>query len=409
MAFEYQNYSSLGVNLNRQKYGPLDISNVFANPADFQYYITKGTYTTGVSTYWYTNETTKVTPYPYTGQVVSVIDGTEVHLYLITNADLDTCTYEEIGTSSAGMLFVATEEALKTPGTPPNGVPNDLELGQQAWVSSNNKIYTLTEIGTPGDVTSYEWEVQSSDAPVWNDTNQLVNFYVTDWSTYNSLGSKDGNTLYFLSDAQKIFKGTQDVTSSIVVITTPTTNFPEVTNAFTNKLYIDTTTFEVRITTDKQNWINVSPGYITDGSNWAQTTDDSKLATVGAIKAGIGASFIAKLGTGEANVIITATADGGIQRTSAKIGGATLAGTTDANTLATEAAVETAIEAGTANKVDKVTGTVGNAMEFGADGAIVDSGMAFGGATLGASPNATTLATEAAVEDAISWKTLTSE
>ena len=29
--FEYQGFATLGVNLNRQKYGPLDISNVFTS------------------------------------------------------------------------------------------------------------------------------------------------------------------------------------------------------------------------------------------------------------------------------------------------------------------------------------------------------------------------------------------
>ena len=39
MAFEYQNFASLSVNLNRQKYGPLDISNVFTSQADLNYYL----------------------------------------------------------------------------------------------------------------------------------------------------------------------------------------------------------------------------------------------------------------------------------------------------------------------------------------------------------------------------------
>jgi hypothetical protein len=51
MAFEYQGFATLGVNLNRQKYGPLDISNVFTSEADFKYYLTKGTFTEGVSEY----------------------------------------------------------------------------------------------------------------------------------------------------------------------------------------------------------------------------------------------------------------------------------------------------------------------------------------------------------------------
>ena len=52
MAMTYQNFASLGVNLNRQKYGPLYISNVFTSAADLKYYLTKGTFTEGVSEYW---------------------------------------------------------------------------------------------------------------------------------------------------------------------------------------------------------------------------------------------------------------------------------------------------------------------------------------------------------------------
>jgi hypothetical protein len=76
MAMNYQNFASLGVNLNRQKYGPLDISNVFTSAADLKYYLTKGTFTEGVSEYWYKNANEKVVPYPYEGQVLAtVIDG----------------------------------------------------------------------------------------------------------------------------------------------------------------------------------------------------------------------------------------------------------------------------------------------------------------------------------------------
>ena len=84
MAMTYQNFASLGVNLNRQKYGPLDISNVFTSAADLQYYLTKGAYTEGVSEYWYKNANEKIVPYPYEGQVLAtVIDGV-VNVYALS-------------------------------------------------------------------------------------------------------------------------------------------------------------------------------------------------------------------------------------------------------------------------------------------------------------------------------------
>jgi hypothetical protein len=97
MAMQYQNYASLGVNLNRQKYGPLDISNVFTSAADLKYYLTKGAYTEGVSEYWYKNAIDKTVPYPYEGQVLAtVIDGV-VNVYaLALDADGNFVT-QEIG------------------------------------------------------------------------------------------------------------------------------------------------------------------------------------------------------------------------------------------------------------------------------------------------------------------------
>ena len=68
MAFEYQNFASLSVNLNRQKYGPLDISNVFTSQAHLNYYLSKGANKEGVSQYWL-----DVVPYPYAGQIVSLV------------------------------------------------------------------------------------------------------------------------------------------------------------------------------------------------------------------------------------------------------------------------------------------------------------------------------------------------
>ena len=97
MAMTYQNFASLGVNLNRQKYGPLDISNVFTSAADLKYYLTKGTFTEGVSEYWYKNANEKIVPYPYEGQVLAtVIDGVVSVYALSLDADGNFQT-QEIG------------------------------------------------------------------------------------------------------------------------------------------------------------------------------------------------------------------------------------------------------------------------------------------------------------------------
>lgn len=83
MAMNYQNFASLGVNLNRQKYGPLDISSVFTSEADLRYYLTKGAETEGVSEYWYKNANEKIVPYPYEGQVLATVINDDVKVYVL--------------------------------------------------------------------------------------------------------------------------------------------------------------------------------------------------------------------------------------------------------------------------------------------------------------------------------------
>lgn len=113
-----------------------------------------------------------------------------------------------------------------------------------------------------------------------------VNFKAGTLAQYTTLQSKSADTLYFLTDAKKIMKGDIDVTENIVVVT----NFDgsaggvAVENAFEGKFYINVTTFECRIKSGAA-WIVMSPGYITDGTNFAQSGNDGKFATIAAIKA----------------------------------------------------------------------------------------------------------------------------
>lgn len=67
---------------------------------------------------------------------------------------------------------------------------------------------------------------------------------------------------------------------------------------------------------------------------------------------------------------------------------------------------ELATKAELSSKIDKVTGLENNVVTFGAAGAIKDSGKKFGAAKLNATPDANTLATEAAVADAMAWETI---
>lgn len=90
-------------------------------------------------------------------------------------------------------------------------------------------------------------------------------------------------------------------------------------------------------------------------------------------------------------------------------GGATIAETPNATTLATEAAVKALVEStisnittSLGNKMDKVTSAVeNNIATFDDAGSVKDSGVKVGGATISSSPDNTTLATEVAVNAAV--------
>ena len=63
---KYEGVATLGVNLNRQKYGPLDVSSVLLNIDDLNAYCAKDK--DAMSEGW-----TGGTPYPYPGQIIVVL------------------------------------------------------------------------------------------------------------------------------------------------------------------------------------------------------------------------------------------------------------------------------------------------------------------------------------------------
>ena len=113
-----------------------------------------------------------------------------------------------------------------------------------------------------------------------------VNFKAGTLAQYTALQQKSADTLYFLTDAKKIMKGDTDYTENIVVVSSfdGSAGGVAVENAFEGKFYINVTTFECRIKSGAA-WVVMSPGYITDGTNFAQAENDGKFATIAAIKA----------------------------------------------------------------------------------------------------------------------------
>lgn len=110
----------------------------------------------------------------------------------------------------------------------------------------------------------------------------------------------------------------------------------------------------------------------------------------------------------QAGLAVKTNASGGLDATSYKYGSGALAATPSSNTLATEAAVKSAIDSTAQNlstqitalnnnKVDKVDGTANKLLLSNGSGGFVVTEKSIGGATISTSPSANTLATEAAV------------
>ena len=114
-----------------------------------------------------------------------------------------------------------------------------------------------------------------------------------------------------------------------------------------------------------------------------------------------------KVAAGTANGLVIAAADGALSNSGKVIGGATLAETPNENTLATEAAVKASAD----GKLDKMAAAANGQIIVGGadDHTVAGSGKTIGGATLNASPDANTVATEiavsAAIDKALSWLT----
>lgn len=106
-----------------------------------------------------------------------------------------------------------------------------------------------------------------------------VLFKVGSFAAYSALATKDENSLYFITDAKKIFKGDVDVTESII----PVTEFPEYANAFNDKLYINASTLEVKTKiTGQADYTVIVPGYISAGSG-VTAANNTKIVTVKAL------------------------------------------------------------------------------------------------------------------------------
>lgn len=120
MAMEYQGFATLGVNLNRQKYGPLDVSTVFTSVEDLTYYTSKGEIQLeGLSDYW-----KSIIPYPYAGQIVALVVDKNVFVYKLVENDSNSFDAKELG-GTADLTDYATKTYVQELI---NNIPNNVEM-----------------------------------------------------------------------------------------------------------------------------------------------------------------------------------------------------------------------------------------------------------------------------------------
>ena len=208
----------------------------------------------------------------YYGMQLYVFDGTTCKTYLI-NGDH---SLTEIGANNdQPMLFVADQTAMLA--------LTEIKAGQQVYREDTKTIWIYK--GTnPADLANWVESAAQNDT-VWEGTSNKVTFEAITRASYKALETKSDNKLYFVTDSGKIYKGATDVTRCVNFITGGA--FPAVGDAEAGKLYVDQDSLEVRMTADNTKWLVLIPGYITDGTNWAATADDGKLATKAVIKAAI--------------------------------------------------------------------------------------------------------------------------
>lgn len=200
------------------------------------------------------------------GMQLYVFDGTNCRTYLIQGDK----SLKEIG-DSAPMQFVNDESEMLA--------LQNIEIGQQVYRQDTKSIW-IYKGGTISNIDNWTESASSSDT-VWYGTENKVIFRSITQSVYDGLDLKDSNTLYFVTDSGKIYKGSTDVTYAVQVGTVP-----QIAEAVPGRLYIDDSTFAISITSDGESWLQVAPGYLTDGVEWA-AADSNKFATIGLIKKGI--------------------------------------------------------------------------------------------------------------------------
>ena len=219
---------------------------------------------------------------------------------------------------------------------------SSINNGQVVFNRATRTFFILKDDNNINNINS--WSEQSIGEQFWlNNSNDKVNFYSLSYKDYLNLKEIDEGTIYFIIDKGLIYKGNTNVTINFESIKS-FENF-DINNAIDYRLYICFKTFECRIKVNNE-WLILSPGYITDGSNYADLSNGTKLATVNVIKKIIEDSInteiinkIDKMENGEEDMIVLSTKDGNVKRSEKKIGESIFQNSENNKYLATEEGV----------------------------------------------------------------------
>lgn len=242
---------------------PLQISRQYGAPIDkYSIFYSQEEATTYATT----------SPLAYVGQIIVVVLDDSTTPYLISNTAGELV---EVGKgANKPMLFVASEAEMLA--------LQDVEVGQQVYREDKKTIW-IFKGGDASQLANWVESAAQNDT-VWSDTNNKVLFTSLTQTAFEGLETKNASTLYF-TDAGRIYKGAQDVTSSVIV----SADSISADAAVKNKLYINPNTLVCTFTTDGVNWKTLTPGYATASEEWATASAD-KFATIGLIKKGIQAA-----------------------------------------------------------------------------------------------------------------------
>lgn len=173
MAYTYQSFATLGVNLNRQNYGALDISQVFNSQGDLNYYLSKGTDKSAVSDYW-----KEIVPYPYEGQIIATVFDGVVKVYVLALNEEGKFVTQNVGDTSAVEATIEDlEEALTALDDKVGEIPTEEKDGEQVPVAKDiiEYINKKTEgIATDAALGELQGKVGSLETAVGNAESGLV-------------------------------------------------------------------------------------------------------------------------------------------------------------------------------------------------------------------------------------------